>query len=77
MGWMIEILPRVVPVHSEREGEGLVDPESGMLEMGFLDHLEDLRWSLIKGFAGILVFTFRPGSKKKYEDAAQLPLKRD
>jgi cytochrome c oxidase cbb3-type subunit 4 len=32
---------------------------------------------LVVLFAGILVFTFRPGSKKKYEDAAQLPLKRD
>jgi sec-independent protein translocase protein TatC len=28
-----------------------------MPEMGFLDHLEDLRWSLIKGFSGFVVFT--------------------
>jgi len=40
-----------------REQGSLVDPEEGMLEMGFLDHLEDLRWSLIKGFSGILLCT--------------------
>ena len=26
-------------------------------EMGFLDHLEELRWTLFKGFGGILFFT--------------------
>ncbi len=26
-------------------------------------------------FCGVLVWTFRPGSKKSYEDKAQIPLK--
>lgn len=29
-------------------------PDSGLAEMAFLDHLEELRWSLIWGFAGVL-----------------------
>lgn len=28
-------------------------------------------------FAGILAYTFRPGSKQKYDEAAKLPLKHD
>lgn len=40
------------------QGDGAADsflaPEG---EMSFLEHLEDLRWSLIKGFAGVLVAT--------------------
>ncbi len=28
-------------------------------------------------FLGVVFFTFRPGSKKKYDEAAELPLKRD
>ncbi len=28
-----------------------------MKEMGFLDHLEELRWALIKGFTGLIVTT--------------------
>ena len=40
------------------QGDGAADPvlppES---EMSFLDHLEELRWSLIKGFLGVLVTT--------------------
>lgn len=48
---------RAAQLLAAREEGSLVDPEEGMLEMGFLDHLEDLRWTLIKGFAGILVCT--------------------
>lgn len=33
------------------------DPEAGMKEMGFLDHLEELRWAIIKGMMGLLVAT--------------------
>lgn len=28
-------------------------------------------------FLGILVFVFRPGAKRKYEDNAKIPLKED
>ena len=28
-------------------------------------------------FAGVLVYALRPGSKKKFDDAAQIPLKED
>ena len=28
-------------------------------------------------FLGVVFFTFRPGSKQRYKDAAELPLKRD
>ncbi len=28
-------------------------------------------------FVGVIVFTFRPGSKKKAEEIAQIPLKED
>lgn len=31
--------------------------ENGMLEMSFLDHLEEFRWALIKGLGGIIVVT--------------------
>lgn len=43
---------------SPAEGDGAAGeaPLAGA-EMPFLDHLEDLRWSLIKGFAGIVVAT--------------------
>jgi len=33
------------------------DPSGDMAEMGFLDHLEDLRWAIIKGLTGVLVST--------------------
>lgn len=41
------------------QGDGAVQGEASLAgtEMPFLDHLEDLRWSLIKGFAGILAAT--------------------
>ncbi len=32
---------------------------------------------LVVIFIGVIIFAFRPGSKKKYEDAADIPLKRD
>ncbi|WP_397546799.1 twin-arginine translocase subunit TatC [Rhodothermus marinus] len=32
-------------------------PEADMAEMSFLDHLEELRWRLIKGLAGVLIST--------------------
>jgi sec-independent protein translocase protein TatC len=34
---------------------GSPEGSEGMSEMGFLDHLEDLRWALIKGAIGIVV----------------------
>lgn len=34
-----------------------VDAPSGDKEMGFLDHLEELRWHLIRSISAILVFT--------------------
>lgn len=38
--------------------ENIDDPESEQLnEMSFLDHLEELRWSLIKGGSGVLLVT--------------------
>lgn len=44
-----------------------------------LRHLAD-SWGLVYLFAvfvGVVFFTFRPGSKKKWESAAQIPLKED
>jgi sec-independent protein translocase protein TatC len=39
-------------------GDGaLLEPSHNLAEMGFLDHLEELRWTLIKGMAGVLVTT--------------------
>ena len=32
---------------------------------------------LVVVFIGVVIFAFRPGSKKHYEDAADIPLKRD
>lgn len=57
MGFRRRKEARAAQLMAAREEGSLVDPEEGMLEMGFLDHLEDLRWSLIKGFSGILIFT--------------------
>ena len=34
---------------------GSPEGSGGMSEMGFLDHLEDLRWALIKGAIGVVV----------------------
>lgn len=47
---------------SGTEGDGAMDrpallEEEGLAEMSFLDHLEELRWSLLKGFSGVLVAT--------------------
>jgi len=28
-------------------------------------------------FAGVLIYAFRPGAKKKFENAARIPLKED
>ena len=41
---------KVLPPASESD-------DSSMLEMSFLDHLEDLRWTLIKAISGIVVAT--------------------
>ncbi|MFQ5570119.1 MAG: twin-arginine translocase subunit TatC, partial [Rhodothermales bacterium] len=38
------------------QGDGAADPLSKG-DMSFLDHLEELRWTLIKGFGGVLVTT--------------------
>lgn len=37
------------------QADGVAQP--AMAEMGFLDHLEEFRWSLIKGFSGIFACT--------------------
>ena len=39
------------------QGDGAAGLLSSKGEMSFLDHLEDLRWTLIKGFAGVVVMT--------------------
>jgi sec-independent protein translocase protein TatC len=45
------------------QGDGASDPvlppapEDDMVEMSFLDHLEELRWSLFRGIGGIIVIT--------------------
>lgn len=39
------------------QGDGSIDALAGQSEMSFIDHLEELRWSLIKGFAGVLIAT--------------------
>lgn len=40
------------------QGDGVPESLAGLgAEMGFLDHLEELRWSLIKGFAALVVTT--------------------
>lgn len=46
-----------LPGSSSEEGKSDDPIQDGMVEMGFLDHLEDLRWALIKGASGILVAT--------------------
>jgi sec-independent protein translocase protein TatC len=48
--------PDVLPAGAQ--GDGAADPLRSLGgEMSFLDHLEELRWSLIKGFAAIIVAT--------------------
>jgi sec-independent protein translocase protein TatC len=42
------------------QGDGSLDAPAGVAltvekDMGFLDHLEELRWHVIKGFAGIVI----------------------
>ncbi|MEQ8228534.1 MAG: cbb3-type cytochrome c oxidase subunit 3 [Rhodospirillales bacterium] len=32
---------------------------------------------LVAIFIGVLIYAFRPGAKKKFQDAAQIPLKED
>lgn len=48
-------------VDAPHAGDGAGSPraltEKEEADMGFLDHLEELRWTLFKGFAGVLVFT--------------------
>lgn len=44
---------------SEAQGDGAAEPplppEVDLAEMSFLDHLEEFRWSLLKGLGGVLV----------------------
>ena len=44
-------------ISGSAEGDGVADGLSPAGDMSFLDHLEDLRWTLIKGAGGILVMT--------------------
>jgi sec-independent protein translocase protein TatC len=49
-----------VPVgpHGDGASHDVAAPgEAGMLEMSFLDHLEELRWRIWKGLGGLLVMT--------------------
>ncbi|MCI5065734.1 cbb3-type cytochrome c oxidase subunit 3 [bacterium] len=49
----------------------------------FFSHLELTSWSSLSTaffcllFAGIILWTWRPGSKKQYENAARIPLESD
>lgn len=49
-------LEKVAPA---AQGDGstadLVTPDGGLLEMSFLDHLEELRWRIFKGLGGVLL----------------------
>ena len=47
--------PAALPAGIQGDGAAGALPAQG--EMSFLDHLEDLRWTLIKGFSGVLVMT--------------------
>lgn len=46
---------RSQPAHGDGAADPVAYPEHELPEMSFLDHLEDLRWSILKGMAGILV----------------------
>ena len=47
------------PSPEDMRGDGasgpVEPPEEALVEMSFLDHLEDLRWALLKGMGGVLV----------------------
>jgi sec-independent protein translocase protein TatC len=45
--------PALPPVGAEGDGSPAASPPA-LPEMGFLDHLEELRWTLIKGLGGVL-----------------------
>ncbi len=46
------------PSQGDGASDPLAPPEEGLMaEMSFLDHLEDLRWSLFRGIGGILAIT--------------------
>lgn len=44
-------------LHGDGASNGIEPPDENMAEMSFLDHLEELRWCLLKGLGGVLVFT--------------------
>jgi len=45
-------------------------------EMRFLGGVSGLVL-LFAFFVGVLIFVFRPGSRKKYDEASRIPLKED
>ena len=44
------------PIDSTGDGaqQPVIPPEQNMAEMGFLDHLEELRWRIFKGLGGVV-----------------------
>ncbi len=43
------------PSQGDGSTESILPPESPLLEMSFLDHLEELRWRIFKGLGGVLL----------------------
>jgi len=44
-------------LHGDGASQDVQPPNDNMAEMSFLDHLEELRWCLLKGLGGVLFFT--------------------
>lgn len=44
-------------VHGDGASHDVMPPTAEMAEMSFLDHLEELRWSLIRGLGGVIAVT--------------------
>ncbi|ARA94297.1 MAG: twin-arginine translocase subunit TatC [Bacteroidetes bacterium] len=64
MKWFGSRTSTAIPEQTGAHGDGAAgtvrpphEEDYAMEEMGFLDHLEELRWSLIKGLSAILVST--------------------
>lgn len=44
-------------VHGDGASHDVLPPDQGLAEMSFLEHLEELRWSLIRGLGGVIAVT--------------------
>ena len=57
----LRTLAKLTESVSETQGDGasndVMPPNEDMAEMSFLEHLEELRWTLIRGVGGILAIT--------------------